>query len=261
MVNKNLVIVAGATGEIGAEFVRKFSNQKGTDVLGISRKTISSIQRDNLLWIYADLSKPDDLRAAFSKVDFSKYNKITLIHSIGVDKFENVNFPQIEPLKTIDPVVYQSNVNTYKYLAWIVTDKIEQLVERGLRIKLILSMVGSVADKHNIIFLTSFSESKNIVRAYIQNAIRHHSWISGLVINISSTVTKSALAVRPQSDTTYWLTPKDVVVRALPRLAKAGKGYKEIDIFKKDPKFEKDYYKNQEKIYKRWARFVWGKEK
>ncbi len=259
--NKKLIIVAGASGEIGDVFLEKFSKLKNFDLIGISRGLKPIKHYDNLSWIHADLSKPDDLKIAFREVDFSKYKKVILIHSIGVDKFENTNFPKIEPLESIDSVVYQSNVNTYKYLTWIVIEKIEQARKNGLKIKLILSMLGSVADRHNVIFLTSFSESKNIVRAYIQNSVRQHNWISGLVINISSTITKSALNVRPHSDTTYWLTPEDVVEKAFPKLVGINAGYKEMDIFKKDPNFEKDYYNNHEKIYKRWSRFVWGNEK
>lgn len=253
---KYLFIIAGAAGEIGSEFINKFIND--FPVIGIFRKNKPELTHKNLNWIKADLTKPQAVEKAFSNLNFSSYKKVFLIHSIGVDKFENTKYPDIEPLKTIDKFVYDSNVNTYKYLAATLINKIIKERKAGSKTKLVLSMLGSVADKHGIIFLTSFSESKNIVRSYIQSAVKEYNWISGLSINISSTITKQALKVRPFADTTYWLKPIDVVKHSSNSLLNMKNGYREIDIYKKDPSFDPDYYKNNKKIFKRWSHFVWG---
>lgn len=191
---------------------------------------------------------------------FKKYDRVIFIHSIGVDKFENQNYPNIEVLETIDKEVYHSNVNTYKYLAASLVEKLRREHESGSKTKLTLSMIGSVADKHGIIFLTSFTESKHIVRSYIRTAVERFPWvISGLIINISSTVTKSALKVRPHADTTYWLKPEETVDESLPALLDKGRtGYKEIDIYKEHPEMDENYYRDPDKIFKRWSKFAWG---
>ncbi len=253
---KYLFIIAGASGEIGAAFIKQLAGN--FPIIGISRTNELDSLHKNLSWIHCDLTRHQDVEKAFSEKNFSIFEKVFLIHSIGLDKFENTNYPAIEPLETIDPTVYNSNVNTYKYIAATLMDKISRERKAGSKTKLVLSMIGSVADKHGVIFLTSFSESKNIVRAYIQFAVREHKWISGLIINISSTITKSALGVRPYADTTYWLNPIDVVRKSAATLLKTKRGYNEIDIYKKDPNYDPDYYKNNEKIFSRWSHFVWG---
>lgn len=77
--------------------------------------------------------------------------------------------------------------------------------------------------------------------------------------NVSSTITKSALKVRPRADTTYWLTPKEVVERSWKKILFQWGRYKEIDIYKKDPKFNKNYYFDDRAVFDKWAKYVWGK--
>ncbi len=253
---KCIIVIAGASGEIGTAFVRKFVNR--FPVIGISRTSKSREIHKNLSWIHVDLTKPIEVEKAFSDLDFSAYEKVILLHNVGLDKFENVNFPLIEPLRTIDEKVYDSNVNTYKYIASLFISKIEKERVRGSKTELVLSSLAGVADKHGMIFLTSFVESKNIVRMYMQNATREFPWVSALVINVTSTVTKSALLVRPYAkiDST-WLLPQEVAEEAVPKLLRKKKGYSEVDIIKHDPHFD-DYYKSNKRMFKKWSREVWG---
>lgn len=254
---KNLIVIAGASGEIGMAFVRKFGDR--FPVIGISRTSGPCEVHRNLLWVHVDLTRPADVEKAFSTLNFSAYDKVILLHSIGLDKFENVHFPLIEPLKTIDEKVYDSNVNTYKYIACTLIRKIEEERKRGSKTRLVLSTVAGVADKHGMIFLTSFVESKNIVRMYMQNATKEFPWVSALVVNITSTVTKAALLVRPYAkiNSRTWLHPQEVAKQATPHLLRKKSGYSEIDIIKYDPRFG-DYYKNNKRMFRKWSREVWG---
>jgi short-subunit dehydrogenase len=253
---KNCIIIAGANGEIGQAFINRFiPNNK---IIAISRYKASKINHPNLDSVVVDLTKPRDLEKAFLDFNPTKYKEIILIHSIGRDKFENQNYPKIDPLETIDPSVYASNVNTYKYIARLLIKKVK--IARKIKpVKLRLVTIGSVADKYGLLVITSFSESKNIVRSYMRDAAALFPWISALVINISSTVTKSALEVRPFSDTTYWLTPKEVVERSWKKILRQFNHYEEIDIYKNDPKFRRDYYFDDKKVFDRWVKYVRGK--
>ena len=254
---KDLIIIAGVTGEIGIDFANYYS--KEYRVIGISRTGMQK-DYDNFEMLNMDLLNPEDVVEKLDTIDFDGVCNVTVLHSIGVDKFENTNYPKIEPINTIDEDVYNSNVNTFKNLVRPLIEKIEELREDGNRIKLKLSMIASIADKHDVLMLTSFSESKNIVRSYMRNLSNNFSWVSAFVINVSSTVTKSALEVRPFSDTKYWLTSKDIVSRSAKRLMSSKKEYTEIDVFKKNPAFEKDYFSDNAKIFKRWAKFCWNKD-
>lgn len=255
---KNCIIIAGANGEMGIEFINKFISKN--TVIAISKNKKMEFSHPNLISITSDLTNPEELEKAFMNFDPSDYKKVILIHSIGKDKFENTQYPKIDVLETIDSGVYISNVNTYKYISKLLIKKVE-IARKKSNVKLKLVMVGSVADKYGLSVITSFSESKNIVRSYMKNATYLFPWVSALVINVSSTITKSALEIRPYSDTTYWLTPKEVVEKSKKRILSQFKKYQEIDIFKKDPRFENNYYFNDEAIFNRWTKYVHGNKK
>lgn len=254
----NCIIIAGANGEIGKEFINKFLQKN--KILAISKHEISAIIHPNLKQVVVDLTNPKSLEESFLKFDPSDYERIIFIHSIGRDMFENTNYPKIEPLNTINPAVYASNVNTYKYLAKLLIKKIG-VARKTKPVKLKIVMIGSVADKYGLLVMTSFSESKNIIRSYIKDAVKIFPWVSGLAINVSSTITKSAIEVRPHANTKYWLTPKEVVDRSWKEVLSHSywNRYKEINIYKKDPEFNNEYYFDDKAVFDKWTKDVLGK--
>lgn len=258
MTKKHLIIIAGITGEIGTHFANYYDEKY--EIIGIGRNNKLTPKKKNINLINLDLSNPNKSHQVLSEIDFKKFKAITVIHSIGIDKFEHTNFPKLDTIETIDPKVYSSNVNTFKNLVRPIVLKIIDLRAQGYKIKLKLSTIGSVADKHNFLMLTSFGESKNIVRTYIKNLTQDYKWISGFIINVSSTVTKSAIMIRPHSNTKYWLTAREVVQKSAKKLISSRKKYEEIDIIKKDPKFVKNYYRNDFLIHKRWMKFTYNKQ-
>jgi len=253
---KNCIIIAGANGEIGNEFIKTFLPKN--KVIAISRNNRIGLHHSNLSTVTVDLASPPEVEKAFSNFDPTLYKRVIFIHSIGRDKFENTNYPKIEVTDTIDPDVYSSNVNTYKFLARLLIKKVE-IARETCPVELKLVMIGSVADKYGLLVITSFSESKNIVRGYMRNAVSRFPWVSALVINISSTITKSASQVRTYADTSYWLTPSEVSDRSWKDILSLKKGYREIEIYKKDPEFSENYYSDESAVFKRWAKYAWGK--
>jgi hypothetical protein len=116
-------------------------------------------------------------------------------------------------------------------------------------------IIAGVADKYTPFVIESFCEVKFILRQYIQSAVGlYPEWCSGLSINITSTITKSALAVRKFAQTEFWLTPEEVVERSIEELVANKKGYKEIDIIKNSPQFIKGYYENDKVLYEKWSK-------
>lgn len=252
---RQLTIIAGATGEIGKLFSKYFAD-RGDEVFTLSRTSNLDFNHKNIKHFHVDLESYDDSYNLFSKINFSNYTKINFIHSIGLDKFENKNFPEMEVLQTIDPVVYSSNVNTFKIPVSII---FSFLRKENIKPKFKLFMIGSVADKYEMPFLRSFSESKNIVRQYMRNLSKNNSWVNSLVVNISSTVTKSALMIRPYSDTEFWLSPEEVFEFSIEKLLEKNRSYKEEDIYKSNPEFDETYYYDYPRIFKRWRKFVFNK--
>lgn len=253
--NKTLIIVAGAAGEIGTEFCRKIVNQR-INCVGIMRNNKIQLESDLLLQIPCDLANEKEIESAFANVNFKEYQKIIFLHTIGVDKFELRGYPDIKPMDTIPYDVYNTNVNTFKYLLKYCIHRIDKLnLQNKSKIKFKIAIIAGEGDKYTPFVIESFCEAKFILRQYIQSYIKiHPNWVSGLSINITSTITKSALKVRPYADTTYWLTPEDVVNQSFKKLIKSSSKYKEIDVIKQSPNFTDGYYENNNLLYAKWSK-------
>lgn len=255
MKNKQLVIIAGAAGEIGTAYCKELVKRK-IDCITIIRNKTLSIESPYIKSIVCNLDNESEIIEKFSSVNFSEYERVTFLHTIGVDKFDPRGYPVIEAMKTIDPDVYNTNVNSFKYLMRYCVQTIRAInaVNKN-KIQLKIVIIAGVADKHAPFVIESFCEAKYIVRQYIQSQVRLYSeWVSGLAINITSTITQSALVVRPNADTKYWLQPQEVVDQSIDTLISKEDGYKEIDLIKELPNFIEGYYENNPVLYEKWSK-------
>jgi hypothetical protein len=250
---KTLVIVAGAAGEIGTTFIKETLKNNGY-VIGVIRNTQLDIESDNFEMIQCSLDKENDIKQKFNNVDVSQYENIIYLHTIGVDKFNPRNYPNVTKMPTIDPDVYDTNVNSFKYLLRYLGSKIYHLNKQGKNIKFKTIAIAGTSDKYTPFVIEDFCEAKFIIRQYIQSYIsRFPEWFSGLAINVTSTITKSALAVRPFAKTDYWLTPKDVVDESFEEFTDMKKGYIEIDLVKFSPNYVEGYYEDKDMLYTKWS--------
>lgn len=247
---KDLVIVAGAAGEIGTAFIKKLIEQ-GIETIGITRTHKVDVQSSGAYRsVKLDLVSDTEIKEKIDKIGMSSYDRIIYFHSIGVDKFDPRGYPNIKPMHTIDPNVYETNVNTFKHLFKYLT---KRTLKENLKLKTVI--IAGVADKHVPFVIESFCEAKFIVRQYIISFIeKFPNLFSGLSINITSTITKSALKVRPNADTAYWLTPDDVAEQGFGKFMEDTKGYSEINIIKHNPDFKEDYYDNVDALYDKWSK-------
>jgi NAD(P)-dependent dehydrogenase (short-subunit alcohol dehydrogenase family) len=250
---KTLIIIAGATGEIGLEFIGKLS-MKG-DILAISQNRDICTDIDNLQHIKMDLTDFDDIQGKMSRIQIEKYKRVIFLHTIGVDSFDPRGYPKIKPMNTIPESVYNTNVNTFKYMYRYLLNRVVNInSERKDTISLRVGIIAGIGDKYTPFVIESFCEAKYILREYIRSAISlFPEFVSGISVNISSTITKSALKVRPYADTSFWLTPKEVAEGSYKDILRNKKGYYEIDIYKKSPKYFNGYYSDDEVLYKKWS--------
>ncbi|QQR50611.1 hypothetical protein IPF86_01675 [Candidatus Nomurabacteria bacterium] len=254
--SKKLLIVAGAAGEIGTEYCKMAIAHK-VNCIGIVRNRRTGIKSPFFTEVVCGLDKEASIHESFADVDFSEYKEIIYLHTIGVDNFDPRGYPNIEPLKTIPLEIYDSNVNSFKYLLRYCGMKISALNDgrRDSKISLKIAIIAGVSDKYTPFVIEPFCEAKFILRQYIQSYIQlHPDWISGLSINITSTITASALRVRPHADTTYWLQPSEVVQKSFETLISNARKYKEMDIIKNFPDFIPGYYMSNKDLYEKWSR-------
>lgn len=252
---KTLYIVAGAAGEIGTSFCKALSD-KQADVLAVIRNTLILINSKFIIPVKCDLSDSRSISESFGKIDFFQYDRVVFLHTIGTDKYDPRGYPLIQKMKTIDPDIYDTNVNTFKYPLRYLISRLESIyAESGKLISFKAVLLGGIPDKFTPFVIEGFCEAKNLCREYIRSAVSlHPGWISGLAINVSSTITKSALKVRPLADLAYWLKPDEVVMRSIDALMSDKLGFNEIEIFKNSPEFKEGYYEDSEALYEKWSR-------
>jgi NADP-dependent 3-hydroxy acid dehydrogenase YdfG len=252
---KILAIIAGAAGEIGTTFCHFFAN-KQIDCIAVVRNKKLAIRSNYIQSVSCNLDSPQDVEKKFSTIRFDQYDQVIYLHTIGVDKFDPRGYPEVQKMETIDPDVYNTNVNSFKYLMRFLVRKIESTNKKRIeKTDLKIACIAGTADKYSPFVIESFCEAKYIVKQYIQSQCGlHPTWISGLSINVTSTITQSALAVRPYADTTHWFLPEEIVRKSFDVLLKREYGYTEIDLIKKSPNFIEGYYENNDLLYEKWSR-------
>lgn len=249
-----LIIIAGASGEIGLEYVKQIQNT--CDVVAISQNRDISNTSKNTTCLKFDLTSEVQVEHAMKSIALESYSEIIYLHTIGVDYFDPRGYPNLRAMNTIPESVYNTNVNTFKYLLKYLIKRLSDYNSNNKQnIELKIAIIAGTGDKYTPFVIESFCEAKFILRQYIQSAVSMFpKWVSGMSINISSTITNSALKVRPSADTTYWLTPVEVVQRSIRELLTIKKGYCEINIYKESPDYYDGYYRDDEALYVKWTK-------
>ncbi|HEY1041704.1 MAG TPA: hypothetical protein VGE63_03205 [Candidatus Paceibacterota bacterium] len=248
---KELIIIVGANGEIGTEYINSLKTNLNIEILAV---TLSKPYHDpSINNIRVDVRDYEAIEQALAHINLQDYLRVIYLHSIGTDVFEWTNYPQKLYRKTIPESVYDSNVNTFKYLLRYLSEKLKRT---NTELKVV--QIAGVADKYGFMVIESFHECKKITRAYARDLCDLYPNISGLTINITSCITKSALEVRPFADTSKgWLTPQEVVSESISSILSSECGYQEINILKPLPSFNpQEYYENQDRIYEKWAKEI-----
>ncbi len=235
--------MTGASGKLGTSFIQELQRRKEYSV-AFTRK---EIEINGIETKKADLLNESEVVTAFNGIDLLDDNEIYLIHAVGKFKFEE-NAADIVDFDNdgIDDEIYATNVLTLK-------NTIKALLAYcPVSAKVKICAFASVSDKHNIPFWNSYTKSKNIIRGYLKELCRS-AQIQALVVNVTTVDTGNENDLRPHADKTYWLTPDEIVIKALPELMGLST-YKEIDVIKEKPDFDSNYYLDHEAILKKWKR-------
>jgi len=237
-----LMIVTGATGSIGEEYLKRLSGQ--FPCAGISRESPAD-PVPGVDYHHADLLDYDSTVNVVSRLSFADLERVVLIHPVGRFKFED---PDNGDPGTLDEDVVRSNVATFYNVAIPI---MACNAEHGVRYMTMVAF-GSVSDPENVELWRSYTEAKNKLRDYLKSVC---CWSQrGVMVNISSTLTEKEDRLRPNADRTYWLSPEKVVNDSMETILAEGPAYSEIDIFEKKPGFDRSYYRDNHALLVKWRR-------
>jgi short-subunit dehydrogenase len=245
-----LVIITGATGKLGAEYLKNFRFKKGYKCLVLVRNKSITLE-NNVDYSFVDLLDQEEVKESLSNLDVKPYKEIIFIHPIGMFKFEREGIPLLDKNKDgIDDDIFASNVTTFLNVFKIVKDKIKK--EANCKIKLTIFAFGSITHNYNIPFWQSYTKSKQYLKKIIKQNLEEKSFkIRCIFVNVSTVDTGNERNLRPCADRSYWLTPQEIVKISLKYLRGNNK-WMEISLYKNNPNFDPTWYTNHENVLKRW---------
>lgn len=266
LARRRLVVVTGANGAIGRAYLGKLCSAPGTSCIAVSRDE-AGVRMNNVDDLYiSNLMDEQETQGAMDGISLENVDEVIFLHPVGKFKFEEDGPENDDDLDGIDDEVLSSNLDTFVFAADPLIRKVHEQSLQGREVSLVLCAFGSVSDRENPPLWQSYSESKNRLRALMQDAesLNARLRISTVFINVSTVDTGNENILRPnvtEEEKLYWLNPEDVVDRSMPTIeqtlqevtAGSHERWHEIDIVEHNPEHGEGYY-SKEKALPRWQR-------
>jgi len=244
---QKMVIISGASGTLGRAYVEHFSKEDGVRCIALTRRDEPVAGAET---IRTDLLDAEGTAATIEQFTLENVNEITLIHPVGMFKFEEHGTPESDSDEDgIDDEILASNISTLDNLA---NPLLKKIGDRD--IPLTICAFGSLSDPHNIKYWQSYSKAKNILRAHMRElAATSGERVRCVFFSVSTVNTEKERTLRPHADSAYWLTTDELVTRSLPYLEHP-ENWKDVEIFRPMPGFTPEYYSDQNAIREKWGR-------
>ncbi|MFA6099905.1 MAG: hypothetical protein WC750_03435 [Patescibacteria group bacterium] len=239
---KRIVIVSGANGSLGEKYLKYFAKKSAFYCVGLSR-TNPKHPIKKVKYILSNLLDAKKLESEMNQIDFEKFSEIILIHPVGKFKFEGKKITRIGK----DKQIYDSNVTTFINLANILSKRITK------NKKIVFCCFGSVSDKFNVPYWTTYTKSKLRLKEILKTLSKHKN-IRSVFINVSSVATGNEEKLRPFADKAHWLKPEKIVSKSAPEILLGKLQFVELDIIEPNPSFKDNYYLDHAAIYEKWKR-------
>ncbi len=249
---KKTIIISGVNGDIGQEFARCLLNEG--KLYGISRSgNKTGLQYSH---ICADLLNPEDVKSAFSQIDYSE--DLLYVHLPGKFRYEDDKHPiKDADLDGVDDEIYATNVTTFRNVKPYLLDYLKN--NKSGRLKIIA--IGSTSDIYDIPFWHSFTHAKNELRKEFRRLYGHpetYGRVSCLFINVSTTDGRQLETERPFISKRYCLTPNEVLAQALPYILDDKPSSLELTVIKPNPSFAEPNYLSYDQVKNRWYSDMYG---
>lgn len=263
---KQLVIIAGVTGSIGQELLRHYLPDSNTLVYGLSRRGVSMDLFDKLpshnLIVHVDMHSDANINKFIDKLPDDKFEKITYYHLLGEFKTEITEDLKIQVENDhdkdgINDEVYKLVGHAYKSMV----SRINQIsIQKSIPVNIV--SYGSLADRHHIPCFQSFGKSREIVKSFSREMIRHNTQMNVYLFDTSTILAADEMLERPfifatDVNPTYWITPLELVNRTISFIS-SEKGFVEKDIYLASPNFSDDYF-DAEVTYVRRVKELYNK--
>jgi hypothetical protein len=263
---QHLVIIAGVTGSIGQELLRRYLVDKNTLVYGLSRRGVSLDQFQVLpthnLIINVDMYSDEKIKSFVSMLPKQDFEKISYYHLLGEFKTEINQNLEIVVENDFDKDGIDDSV--YKLVTHAYETMFDQLNKISIQSDIELNVVsfGSLADRHAIPCFQSFGKSREIVKKFSQEKIKVNKNLNVYLFNTSTILAADEMLERPFIFSTdvspvYWITPFELVEKASGFIS-LERGFIEKDIYLANPNFSDDYF-NARVTYKRRVKELYNK--
>jgi NADP-dependent 3-hydroxy acid dehydrogenase YdfG len=251
---KRIIIVTGASGVVGQEYVEYFSQQPHTTCVAVSRRDLG-YQCENTTSVIVDLLHKQEVEHAFGSLNFSEIDEVVFIHPVGKFKYEENGIPEIDlDGDGIDDDIYKTNVETFTNVLRVLVPNIEEERQNGRDVHLALCGLGSISDKYQVKYWSSYTKAKDVLRSIVYTLVQERSeYVRGLFVNVSTVDTKNENELRSSADKSYWLEADELVRSSIPFLLHEIAGsWKQVDIFRESPYFREGYYEDWTLVRKAW---------
>lgn len=261
---KKLIIIAGVTGSMGQEFLRKYLLEPNTLIYGISRKGFSlsgfSSLPDHHMIVNVDLTNQAEIESFIEKIPKQTYESISYFHLVGEFKTELTSEGKVaieHNVDGIDETVRTLVADAYIHMVSEITKSNLCAVE-----KINVISFGSLADSHKLDCFQSFWKSREIVKKFSREIRDAYQNINFYLFNTSTLCAADEMLERPFIFATsvnpqFWITPHDLVQRVSGHID-SEQGFFERDIYVPNPYFSRDYF-TEEKTHIRRVKELYNK--
>lgn len=243
--HQRLVIVSGASGALGVEYLRHYSQD--STCVGLFRSDPPELLK-NVQYHRADLSDRQAIRELLHSITLlGPFTDVVLVHPVGKFKWEEAGPQNDQDGDGIDDEIYHSNVVTFENLSIPLLQ-----LQQSQGWNLILLAFGSLSDRENVPFWQSYTKAKNRLRRLMKEIGSVERRVFCKFVNLPTVSTGNENRTRPHADQTFWMSPKEVVEATIDIVEDRSRPFQEEDRFRVSPLFWVGYYADHKAIYRNW---------
>lgn len=256
MKKQKIVIVSGATGDLGRAYLEYYAKQPNTICYGLTRREEQN-PVNGVNYLTSDLEDAIATKEQIQKIPLADITGVIFVHPVGKFKFEPNGLPEIDKTgDNIDDEIFRSNVDTFHNIARSILEQ----RERHPNIPVTLAAFGSLSDPYQVPWWGSYTKSKLVLRKEMRDLSRIEPSVNSVFMNLSSVKTSNENKTRPYADTKYWLSPEEVVERSVRTIENPQQSYSELDLYNPSPNYTGSYYKNFDELRRKWLREMNGEK-